>query len=243
MTSSTSGRSAHGAQHGLAEGPPVELAVDEERDEEGIDDGDARAFGRGEDAGADAAEDDPDEQETRQGGHEVDEHRRKAGERLARIAAPARDDIGRHHQREREQDPGKHARREQVGDRDVAARRDRIEDHVVAGRDEDAGDAAGHRRPRPGSRRRIRKLLAATREAVGEKHAFYAIFSSNYGLALGKAGRAADAVPVLENAIALLQAGFGDEHERTRSAKQRLAEVYTQLGRREDAARLGSPPS
>ena len=85
-------------------------------------------------------------------------------------------------------------------------------------------------------------LLAATRDAVGEKHAFHAIFSSNYGFALGKAGRAAEAAPLLENAIALLQANFGDDHDRTHTAKQRLAEVYTQLGRREDAAKLGVAP-
>ena len=85
-------------------------------------------------------------------------------------------------------------------------------------------------------------LLDATREAVGEKHAFYAIFSSNFGLALGKAGRAADAAPVLENAVTLLQANFGDDHDRTRTARQRLVEVYLQLGRTGDAAKLGATP-
>lgn len=77
---------------------------------------------------------------------------------------------------------------------------------------------------------------------MGEKHAFYAIFSSNRGLALTQAGRAAEAVPVLEGALALLEANFGADHERTRTAKQRLADAYAKAGRPADAARAGAAP-
>jgi hypothetical protein len=51
-------------------------------------------------------------------------------------------------------------------------------------------------------------------------------------------GRFDDARRVLEDSHARLQARFGAEHERTRTAAERLAGVYQRLGMQEKASAM-----
>jgi len=73
-------------------------------------------------------------------------------------------------------------------------------------------------------------LLRLARATVGDEHAMTAIFMSNEGLCLGRMGRTAEARIALEDAHKRLLAIFGADHSRTRTAAERLAEVYRKLG-------------
>ncbi|MFT4177942.1 MAG: serine/threonine-protein kinase [Thermomonas sp.] len=81
-------------------------------------------------------------------------------------------------------------------------------------------------------------LSAQVRVRLGVDHPFAAIFDSNRGECLAQLGRLAEARRVLEDSHARLQARFGAEHARTRTAAQRLADVYGKLGMQAQAAAL-----
>lgn len=81
-------------------------------------------------------------------------------------------------------------------------------------------------------------LVEDAREAVGPAHLMTAIFRSNHGLCLTKMGRLRDARAELEAAHAQLSTLVGSGHARTRTAAERLAEVYTRLGEKTKAAAL-----
>ena len=68
-------------------------------------------------------------------------------------------------------------------------------------------------------------LLASAEKLVGREHPYFAIFSSNYGLCLSKAGQAAKARVVLTDAHQKLGKLLGAEHPRTKAAAERLAAV------------------
>jgi tetratricopeptide (TPR) repeat protein len=73
-------------------------------------------------------------------------------------------------------------------------------------------------------------LVADAKASVGDDHAMTAIFRSNYGLCLTRQKRYAEARDVLEASHARLEASMGAQHARTRTAAQRLADVYAALG-------------
>ncbi len=73
-------------------------------------------------------------------------------------------------------------------------------------------------------------LLRDARAALGDEHLLSAIFASNHGLGLSRLQRYAEARDELEWAHARLLALVGPEHERTRTAAARLAEVESALG-------------
>ena len=75
------------------------------------------------------------------------------------------------------------------------------------------------------ARAEFETLLAATAALLGEAHPYHAIFSSNYGLCLHRAGALREATAVLESAHGRLAATVGAEHERTRTAFARLEAV------------------
>jgi Flp pilus assembly protein TadD len=81
-------------------------------------------------------------------------------------------------------------------------------------------------------------LLKHARATVGNDHAMTAIFMSNEGLCLSRMGRDAEARAELKDAHARLLKIFGPEHARTRTAAERLAEVYRKLGERAKADAL-----
>ncbi len=81
-------------------------------------------------------------------------------------------------------------------------------------------------------------LLKAGLAALPEDHAYVAIFRSNYGDTLNKAGKPALARPLLEAAFPVLERGMGATHKRTRDAAQRLATTYAALGMKAEAARF-----
>lgn len=80
------------------------------------------------------------------------------------------------------------------------------------------------------ARHEFTALLEHSRATVGDDHAMTAIFMSNEGLCLSRMGRYIEARDELEDAHARLLGIFGAEHSRTRTAAERLAEVYRQLG-------------
>ena len=86
--------------------------------------------------------------------------------------------------------------------------------------------------------REFETLDAQVRASLGADHPFAAIFASNRGECLGKLGRYDEARRVLEASLTRLAAKFGDAHERTLTAVQRLMAVYDQLGLRDRAAAL-----
>ena len=90
------------------------------------------------------------------------------------------------------------------------------------------------------ARREFTALLKHSRATVGDDHAMTAIFMSNEGLCLSRMGRNAEARAELEDAHARLLKIFGPEHARTRTAAERLAEVYRQLGERAKADALSA---
>jgi hypothetical protein len=73
-------------------------------------------------------------------------------------------------------------------------------------------------------------LSAQVQKRLGADHPFAAIFASNRGLCLAKLGRLDEARRVLEDSHTRLLARFGPTHDRTKTAAQRLADVYAQLG-------------
>ncbi len=83
-------------------------------------------------------------------------------------------------------------------------------------------------------------LLKAALAALPEDHAYVAIFRSNYGDSLNKAGKAAQARPLLEAAFPILEKSMGAQHKRTRDVAERLAATYTQLGMPTEAARYAA---
>ena len=88
------------------------------------------------------------------------------------------------------------------------------------------------------ARAEFETLVARAQATVGPDHAMTAIFMSNQGLCLSRMGRAAQARGILETAHARLLALMGPDHARTRTAAERLAAVYRQLGLREQAAAM-----
>ncbi|MBS0200013.1 MAG: protein kinase [Proteobacteria bacterium] len=68
------------------------------------------------------------------------------------------------------------------------------------------------------------------RERLGADHPFAAIFASNRGECLARMGRLEEARRVLEDSHSRLKARFGAAHERTRTAAQRLLDVYEKSG-------------
>ncbi|MFA5683445.1 MAG: serine/threonine-protein kinase [Lysobacteraceae bacterium] len=85
--------------------------------------------------------------------------------------------------------------------------------------------------------REFEQLIATTREGAGEAHPYYAIFRSNQGDALNKAGRPAQAQAALEDALPRLVQVFGEDHSRVRDAARRLATAHDALGQHEEAQR------
>jgi len=83
-------------------------------------------------------------------------------------------------------------------------------------------------------------LLKAALAALPADHAYVAIFRSNYGDSLNKAGKAAQARPLLEAAFPILEKSMGAQHKRTRDVAARLAATYTQLGMPTEAARYAA---
>lgn len=81
-------------------------------------------------------------------------------------------------------------------------------------------------------------LLEATRQLLGEDHAYHLIFSSNRALALLRSGQAEPARRLLEPVLAMLQQRMGTDHPRTRTAAQRLLQAYEDLQLDDKAARL-----
>jgi tetratricopeptide (TPR) repeat protein len=73
-------------------------------------------------------------------------------------------------------------------------------------------------------------LSQQVQQRLGADHPFAAIFASNRGECLAKLGRLDDARRVLEDSHARLLKRFGGEHARTRTAAQRLADVYARMG-------------
>ncbi|USN98641.1 MAG: tetratricopeptide repeat protein [Phycisphaeraceae bacterium] len=67
-----------------------------------------------------------------------------------------------------------------------------------------------------------RDLLDRTVSIVGPEHFFTGIFRSNYGECLTKLGRRDDAIAALTEAIRVLEAALGPDHERVKTAKARL---------------------
>ena len=83
-------------------------------------------------------------------------------------------------------------------------------------------------------------LTAQVRARLGDEHPFAAIFASNRGECLTRMGRIEEARRVLEASLARLKARFGADHERSRTAAQRLAVVYGKLGMQREAAMLNA---
>lgn len=71
----------------------------------------------------------------------------------------------------------------------------------------------------------FRDLLVRASGVLGADHPFVAVFLSNLGLCLGRQGRDAEAIDVLQRAQAQLAERFGADHPRTRTAAERLAEI------------------
>ncbi len=95
------------------------------------------------------------------------------------------------------------------------------------------------KRGRPGEAlSEFETLEAQARAGLGDDHPFAAIFASNRALALLRSGRAAEARKVLEPAFDTLLARMGADHARTRTAAERLGEVYDALGLQEQALAL-----
>jgi tetratricopeptide (TPR) repeat protein len=72
----------------------------------------------------------------------------------------------------------------------------------------------------------FQELLPIVEKQLGRNHPYYAIFQSNYGLCLGAAGNTEQAKRELDEAIKSLQQALGDDHERTRTARERLASLH-----------------
>lgn len=83
-------------------------------------------------------------------------------------------------------------------------------------------------------------LSLRVRERLGVDHPFSAIFDSNRGECLAQLGRFDEARQVLEDSHARLKARFGAQHERTRTAAQRLIAVYRKLRMDTEAGALGA---
>lgn len=83
-------------------------------------------------------------------------------------------------------------------------------------------------------------LLKAALAALPEDHAYVAIFRSNFGDSLNKAGQAAAARPLLEAAYPILEKSMGAQHKRTRDAAERLAASYRALGMANEAKRYAA---
>ena len=84
----------------------------------------------------------------------------------------------------------------------------------------------------------LASLVEDSRAALGEDHLMTAIFLSNRGLCLTRMGRLSDARTTLEAAHATLNKLVGAGHARTRTAAERLADVYQRLGEPEKAAAM-----
>ncbi|MGQ0799067.1 MAG: protein kinase domain-containing protein [Pseudomarimonas sp.] len=83
-------------------------------------------------------------------------------------------------------------------------------------------------------------LLKAALAALPEDHAYVAIFRSNYGDSLNKAGKPALARPLLEAAFPILEKSMGAQHKRTRDVAERLATTYSALGLTDQAKRFAA---
>lgn len=81
-------------------------------------------------------------------------------------------------------------------------------------------------------------LQAQVSERLGADHPFAAIFASNRALALLRAGNPAAAREALEPAHETLRTRLGADHARTRTAAERLIEVYEALGMKREADTL-----
>ncbi len=81
-------------------------------------------------------------------------------------------------------------------------------------------------------------LVADATRAVGPGHLMTAIFTSNQGLCLTRLDKLVEARTTLESAHARLLALVGPAHARTRTAAERLADVYARLGDAAGAAAL-----
>ncbi|MBX3352336.1 MAG: serine/threonine protein kinase [Phycisphaeraceae bacterium] len=69
------------------------------------------------------------------------------------------------------------------------------------------------------------ELISRTTALAGAQHPFVAVFTSNRAMNLTRAGRADEAVALLEACIPALEAGFGPDHARSVTARERLAEA------------------
>ena len=88
------------------------------------------------------------------------------------------------------------------------------------------------------AQREFASLVEDARATVGPDHLMTAIFTSNHGLCLTRMNRLAEARTTLETAHAQLRTLVGDDHARTRTAAERLADVYERLGDRDKAQAL-----
>jgi len=88
------------------------------------------------------------------------------------------------------------------------------------------------------AREEFTRLVEDARASVGPDHLMTAIFMSNQGLCLARAGRLQDARATLESAHAQLSRLVGTHHARTRAAAGRLADVYRRLGEPARAAAI-----
>jgi serine/threonine-protein kinase len=80
-----------------------------------------------------------------------------------------------------------------------------------------------------------REALDLRRTAEGERSPDYEHTLTNYGTSLGRAGRSAEAVPVLERSLAIARGIFGDDSENTGTVHNELGSVLHDLGRFKDA--------
>lgn len=79
-------------------------------------------------------------------------------------------------------------------------------------------------------------VIATARSALPEGHWHLGAYLVSYGIILRKMERYAECEPVLLEAHAVLLAGLGPDHNRTRSAADQMAKLYEAWGRAEDAA-------
>jgi len=80
------------------------------------------------------------------------------------------------------------------------------------------------------------EALAAKRKAVGDKHPDYQITLQTYAVALGRAGRSAEALPLLEQNLAICREIYGDDSDHTGSAHNEIGSVLHDLGRFREAS-------